>query len=110
MCQVSIKYNRHVRRTIDFLLLPAFFMQCVALLPLTSNRDQIGRYYHRRYLKERLHRSSSKDALEYHLQQQNPVSTKTFNGEHYFRVLHEMVGFYIRLEVRRCFCLRQKKT
>jgi len=98
MCQVSIKYNRHVRRTIDFLLLPAFFMQCVALLPLTSNRDQIGRYYHRRYLKERLHRSSSKDALEYHLQQQNPVSTKTFNGEHYFRVLHEMVGFYIRLE------------
>lgn len=56
--------------------------------------------YHRRYLKERLQSSSTKEASAFHLLQQNPVSTKTFDGEHYFRVLHEMVGFYIRLEVR----------
>ena len=85
-----------------------FFIKFVALLPLTSNRGQICRHCHRRYLKERLHSSSSKDASEYHLHQQNPVSTKYFDGEHYFRVLHEMVGFYIRLEVRWRFCFAKR--
>tara|TARA_B100000767_G_scaffold228755_1_gene219195 strand:+ start:1265 stop:1570 length:306 start_codon:yes stop_codon:yes gene_type:complete len=53
---------------------------------------------HRRFLKERVH--SSKEASLLVLHQQATVATKNFDGEHYFRVLHEMVGFYIRLEVR----------
>lgn len=98
ICQVSIKYNRQVEQTTDFF--PAFLIECVALSANESSWSNSIRY-HRRYLKERLQSSSTKEASAYHLlHQQNPVSTKTFDGEHYFRVLHEMVGFYIRLEVR----------
>ena len=94
ICQVSIKYNRQVTERPS----SARVLHSVCgFLPLTSNHDQICRYYHRRYLKERLHSSSSKEASAY---QQHPASTQSFDGEHYFRVLHEMVGFYIRLEVR----------
>jgi hypothetical protein len=84
---VSLRTKKQGDNNVDPRLIEEYLEEIVSICQVSIKYN--------RYLKERLH---SKEASLHILQQQATVAAKNFDGEHYFRVLHEMVGFYIRLE------------